>query len=362
VSDRQLRIVAVGDLMLGDSPTSVGFGFRSRHDSAGLLTVLNDIRTALTGGDLVFGNLETVLSDRGLIRDSWASMQLRGRPDYAMPLRDAGFMVLSVANNHASQHGVDAFHDSLRALRDAGITPCGLRGTDPWTSEPVVIELRGTRVGVVGYCLRARQYENIEPPYAEGTAETIRADIQRLQKTVDSVVVSLHWGEEFVPTPSAREVELAHSLIDAGATIVIGHHPHVVRPVERYQDGVIAYSLGNCVSDMVWYEPFRHGAILSVDIEGGRTCAASVTPTLADSAYRTTLNGRAEAAIRSGTLVPLTETAYAEAIADTLRRQRFAVYRFVLTRIWRFPAKTFLQLLARTARNKLMAIVPAKRV
>jgi len=360
VNRRQLRVVAVGDLMLGDSPASVGFGFRSRYDATGLSTVLKDLTRTLGSGDIVVGNLETVLSDRGLIAGGWASAQLRGRPDYAMPLREAGFTILSVANNHASQHGLDAFEDSIRALRDVGITPCGVRGTDPWTSQPVVVESHGIRVGVLAYCLRPRQYEKTEPPYAEGTPETIRADIQRLRNTVAVVLVSLHWGEEFVSEPSAKEVELARSMIDAGATVVIGHHPHVVRPVERYHNGVIAYSLGNCVSDMVWYEPLRHGAVLAVDIEDGRAFAASVAPTVVDSAYRTMLNGRAESAIQSDNLAPLSEPAYAEAINDTLRRQRVAAYRYVLMRLWRFPPKVFLQLLMRTVRNKVTSMLPAK--
>ena len=78
---------------------------------------------------------------------------------------------------------------------------------------------------------------------------------------MDVVVVSLHWGEEFVDQPSMQEVELGHAVIDAGATAVLGHHRHVVRPVERYRHGVIAYSLGNLIGDMVWYTAFRRGAI-----------------------------------------------------------------------------------------------------
>ena len=355
MSDRPLRIVAVGDLMLGDSPITVGFGFRARHNLAGASAALNGLRPALSDGDIVFGNLETVLSDRGLVRNDWRSSQLRGDPAYASVLRDAGFTIVSVANNHAAQHGLAAFEDSLQALRGVGITPCGVRGTGPWASTPVSLELRGMRIGVMGYCLRPRQFGNAEPPYAEGTLESIVADVERLRKEVSVVVVSLHWGEEFVQAPSTKEVSLGRSLIDAGATVVVGHHPHVVRPVERYRDGVIAYSLGNCVSDMVWYQPFRRGAVLSVDIIDGSMRAAMVRPTRLDSTYRAALAGQAEPAIAADALVPLSETAYAKAIDDTWRSQRLAAYRYVLMRVWRFPPKTLFQLVARTARNKIMA-------
>ena len=100
------RIVAVGDLQLGDSPTCVGFGFASRYRPDSLARVFEDIAQALAGADLVFGNLETPLSTQGLEAESLSSRQLRGVPGYAVVLRESGFTVLNVANNHAVQHGV----------------------------------------------------------------------------------------------------------------------------------------------------------------------------------------------------------------------------------------------------------------
>jgi len=361
VSNRLLRVVAVGDLMLGDSPTSVGFGFRSRHDVSGLSAVLESLESALSDGDIVFGNLETPLSDLGLVHNSWASFQLRGKPAYASALREAGFTILSVANNHAAQHGREVFEDSIRTLANAGILACGLRGSPPWACEPVLLDVVDTRAGVLAYCLRPRQYGSAEPAYAEGTEQAILDDVRRLRGISETVLVSLHWGEEFVAAPSTIEVELGRSIIDAGATMVIGHHPHVVRPVERYRHGVIAYSLGNCVSDMVWYEPLRHGAALSVDIENGTAGAVRVTPTTVTSAFSTVIDGPPAEAVSASLLVSMSTGAYAQATHETVRRQRLAAYRYALGSVWRFPPRMLLQLLARTARNKIVGVGSRKR-
>lgn len=353
MDERSLRILAVGDLMLGDSPTCVGFGFRSCHDARGLADALKGLQPLLSGADLVFGNLETPLSDDGLVPGDWKTSQLRGDASFAPVLRAAGFTVVSVANNHASQHGVRAFEDSIRTLRAAGIVPCGLRGTAPWSSDPVSLVVGGARIGILAYCLRPRQFGNQEPPFAEGDAEHICGDVRRLRATVDAVVVSLHWGEEFVGEPSEEEVRNAHACVDAGASLIIGHHPHVTRPVERYRNAVIAYSLGNCVSDMVWYEPLRYGSVLSVELTGDRATAASVTPTRVDRAFGVAPIGQPQPTVASQDLVSLPAPAYARAVASSVRRQRRALYRYVLLRVWRFRPAVLLELARRTAGNKL---------
>jgi len=134
---RSCRVVAVGDLQLGDSPTSVGFGFGSRYAKADLAPAFENLRPALGEGDIVFGNLEVPLASRSAATSTWASRQMRGAPRFAPALRSAGFTVLNVANNHAVQHGPDAFKESVASLRAAGITPCGVRGVAPWAAAPM---------------------------------------------------------------------------------------------------------------------------------------------------------------------------------------------------------------------------------
>ncbi len=349
------NVVAAGDLQLGDSPTSVGFGFGSRYAGTDLDAVLAGLRPSLQKGDVVFGNLEVPLSSRSSATSSWASRQLRGDPRFARMLRAAGFSVLNVANNHASQHGIDAFDASVQSVRDAGITPCGLRGERPWASAPATLVVKGVTVGFLAYCLRPRQYSADEPPYAEGTPDEIRADVARLRSSVDVVIVSLHWGEEFVPVPSLDETAFARSVIDAGATLLLGHHPHVARPVERYRHGVIAYSLGNCVGDMVWYEPFRRGLLLRTEISNGAVVAATVQSTRLGANYRPAVSSREEGLVGAEQIRALPPDEYEREIKRTWRDQRRAVYPYALLRLWRVPPAALGELVGRTVRNKFRA-------
>jgi poly-gamma-glutamate capsule biosynthesis protein CapA/YwtB (metallophosphatase superfamily) len=348
-----IRIAAVGDLQLGDSPVSVGFGLTSRYRSRGLDAAFSALRPLLAGADVVFGNLECTLSTVGLNAASWRSAQLRGEPGFARALARVGFTVVNVANNHAVQHGIATFHETVELLADVGIRCCGVRGGGPWCSQPVIFATpTGRRLGLLGYCQRPRQYGSKEPPFAEGTPAEILSDVERLSRTVDDLMVSLHWGEEFVSQPSRAEVALAHAVIDAGAALLVGHHPHVLRPVERYGRGLIAYSLGNCVADMVWWRALRRGGVLRCSVDASGAGSAELTPLYIDARYRP----RPAARVAGNRLRPLEEPDYRLAVRRALRRQRAAAYRHAAFNVWRFPPRILGQLAVTTIQNKLGAL------
>ncbi len=357
---RGFTVSAVGDLQLGDSSICVGFGFHSRYSQTGLAPLFARTGTALPRADVVFGNLETTLSASGLRRESWHSMQMRGEPAFATQLRAAGFTIMNVANNHAVQHGPASFQETLALLRDAGIQPCGVRGTGEWCSEPVRLPLAsGLQVGVLSYCHRPRQYGDGVPPYAEGTLAQMVADVSRLRPTVDHVIISLHWGEEFVAEPSEDEVRQARALIDAGAVLIVGHHPHVLRPVERYRGGLIAYSLGNFVADMVWLEDLRRGALLQCAIDSGGVRQATLTRTRIGDDFVPEALGAAETVTGALPGPGLDPVRYQAAIDRTISAQRRAAYGYALRHLYRFPPRILAQLAGVTLRNKLEALLPA---
>lgn len=350
-----LTVVAVGDLQLGDSPTTVGYGFYSQYHGTDIEPLFADVQAALRPADILFANLETTLMAPSAAESGRGALQLRGEPAFAAALRRVGFNVLNVANNHANQHGDESFHATVAALRSAGIACCGVRGTGEWASEPA--RLLNGRAGLLGYCLRPRQYASITPPYAEGTREQICADVRRLRATGAIVIVSLHWGEEFVTEPSHDEVALGHAVIDAGATLILGHHPHVVRHAERYAHGVIAHSLGNFMGDMTWYAPFRRGAILSCRVRPNGTESAVVTATRLRDDYRPELTGAAPVdPVSSGQLAGLDDAEYARAIAQSWRAQRLAAYRAAIANLRRTPFRIAAQMFAETVRNKFIAL------
>ena len=351
-----VTLVAVGDLQLGDSPTSVGYGFLSRHAGVPIDELLAAMRPALDAADILFGNLETTLVAPPVGETRRSALQLRGEPGYAAALRRAGFTVLNVANNHAVQHGDDSFRFTVATLREAGIACCGVRGRAPWASEPVILRPKDETIGVLGYCLRPRQYRPAVPPYAEGSLEEICGDVKRLRATGATVVVSLHWGEEFVAEPSHDEIATAHAIVDAGAAVILGHHPHVTRPVERYGAGVIAYSLGNFMGDMVWYEPFRRGAVLCCRLSGDDVIDVSTIATRLGDDFRPVPAPHDTISLVAAPPRGLDAAAYARAIAATLRRQRLASYRAAVFNLSRTPIPIIAQLAIQTLRNKLDAV------
>lgn len=284
MTDR-LRLAFVGDIMPGDSFFNAGNGLRKPLRKG--LDPFVDVEPVLRTHDIVFGNLECVLSTDGERPWNVASTVMRGDPFVAGRLKRAGFTVLNVANNHILQHGEKCFDQTLKALDEQGLVAVGLgcRGL----SRPVQVHCRGTRIGFVGYSCRPERFFEGPLRYAFGTEEEIVKDIASLRDTYDLLIVSLHWGEEFVNEPDKRQAGLAHRLVDAGAGLVIGHHSHTYQGIEAYRKGLIAYSLGNFLFDSL-SELTRTGLILSVawDPQNGKI-AYDAIPTAIDRRFRITL-------------------------------------------------------------------------
>lgn len=264
-----MRLGFVGDIALGDHPKTVGFGFRSRYEH-GIPDLLHQ-RLIPPGEalDFLFGNLEFPLDTSDVV-SSLKGAQCSGLPQYASFLAAAGVKALNVATNHTYQHGAAAFDATLRALRASGIH---VVGTPDDFTEAGIFRVRDCRVALLGWCDRPRQYSTSIPPYNEFSENTVYAQIAEARRRAQVVIASIHWGDEFVLVPRERERRIARAMIDAGASAVIGHHPHVVREVEHYGDGVIAYSLGNFIGDMIWDLRTRLTCWLTVQIDDGPPCA-----------------------------------------------------------------------------------------
>ena len=232
--------------MLGDAPASYGFGVKSQIKRHGLDFPWEHVRELLSSADILVGNLEAVLSESG-VNPLWLpSLYMRGPSDCVQTLKDVGFDVLGVANNHMMQHGEGAFCETVTALESNGIQCIGS------ASAPTVRELtrNGIRFGFLGYSMRPEEYKPGRQQYRLASEPEILADVQSCAENYDHLVVSIHWGDEFVDRPSSEQQRLAHQIVDQGASTILGHHPHVLQAVEQYNGAVIAYSLGNFVFDM----------------------------------------------------------------------------------------------------------------
>jgi poly-gamma-glutamate synthesis protein (capsule biosynthesis protein) len=192
--------------------------------------------------DILFGNLETALSDSGAKAEKavlhYASQQK------AQYLKDAQFDVVSVANNHVMDLGVQGLHNTLDVLSRAGIACIGV-STRRYCQGSAIVERNNLAIGFLGYYVDGFTDKQNKITMNRIEGKQIIDDILQMKAWVDCVVVSLHWGIENVLYPSPGQIDLAREMINAGATLILGHHPHVVQGIEEYKGGLIAYSLGN---------------------------------------------------------------------------------------------------------------------
>ena len=266
-----IRLNAVGDVMLGDFPLTLGFGVRSSILKSNDSNIFNGVKHILRNCDICFGNLETVLSDKDLQQDNIRSVQMRGNPASVGMLKDAGFNVMSVANNHAMQHGPEAFTETIEMLDQGGIVPVGL-ARENGRVAPHFMKVKGIMVSFLAYSLRPEKYSS-QILYAKSNFSEIVEDIKSCKKESDLVILSLHWGDEFVQVPSPAQIQVAHSFVDAGVSLLVGHHPHIMQGIEKYKNSVIAYSLGNFVFDF-WQNRMRKTIILQCELSrnGIKSC------------------------------------------------------------------------------------------
>jgi poly-gamma-glutamate synthesis protein (capsule biosynthesis protein) len=278
---------------------------------------------------------------------------MRGDPRFAADLKRCGFTILNVANNHANQHGDAAFHDTCRHVREAGMLVCGLPGSNGWLTDPVMIETTDKeRVGVLAYCLHPRQYfPDRAPPFTEGNHEGIVADVRRLCREADAVVVSVHWGLEFTTDPSVEQVGLATAITDAGGCLLLGHHSHVVGPFTRAGSSVVAYGLGNFVSDMLWDDVLRRGAILIANLDGDAIRSAEVVDTKLDARGAPRLAGRRP--VQELPIPGISHEAHRMQASRETARLRKAKARYLAANVRRMKPGYALQWIVKVIRNRL---------
>jgi hypothetical protein len=262
---RPITIAITGDVMLARSLSTQMTASSGRFP-------FNYTADYLRRFDLTVGNLECVVSTLGSPIPG-KEFTFEASPIGFSRLQDAGFDIMSVANNHSGDYGTSAFMDMLTHLPRYGIDPLGGGANLAAAHKPVIRTLRSTTVGFLAYC-------EIEPQSFAATATTpghawldpqkIRADITALRPQVDYIIVFTHWGIEYEVVEDGDQQAMAHLAIDSGADFVVGAHPHVRQPYERYRDKPIVYSLGNFVFDeMPGYEE-SHANVLELTLQGSK--------------------------------------------------------------------------------------------
>ena len=304
------RIILTGDILPADRQHTPGIGPGSQFSKTAGESWLSFFKDFSHDHDLIFGNLESPLVSEE-IRIQENKTDFAGDSEFAIWLKKAGYDLVSVANNHILEFGEKGLKHTAKSLQEAEVQPVGLFDSETG-SNLVVVERNippsippitgGKDTGLfippsmppklggeflepqknLGSVIKIgfaafNEVHDIEIPEttARLSEQAVKQSIRELKKRgADIICLSLHWGNEYVHIPARWQIEFARKAIDLGADLIIGHHPHVIQPVEQYKNGWIFYSLGNFIFDMMWNRSVCTGmmAVLEFDKDGIKSC------------------------------------------------------------------------------------------
>ncbi len=266
-----VSLLAVGDIMMAGPMGKV-------MDTRGRGYPFAALRPLLRHADISFGNLECCIATQG--KPIPKKFNFQAPPRAALALAEAGFRIVSLANNHAWDYGRAALEETVERVQHAGVQTVGAGANRAEAHALRILRCKGIRVGFLAYLGLAPPLlpeSETAPCLAMGNVASIQQDVTAARGKVDVLIVSLHCGHENDPRPTAFQKTLAHTAIAAGADLVIGHHPHVVQPMEWYRGKPICYSLGNFVFSTTGR---GSGALLEATLFPNRRVQARLQPLL----------------------------------------------------------------------------------
>ncbi|GAF84522.1 unnamed protein product, partial [marine sediment metagenome] len=213
-----LRLFALGDIFLWT---------KSRVDP------FENVKGLFPKHALIFGNLETVLSDRGNPLEK--RFPLRTNPGDVCYLKNAGLNIVNIANNHIMDYGEEGLFDTIDILKKNGIRFIGAGRNIREAIGSEIFKRNSLNIGFIGFTSIGITAQEKSSGCAPLSKKLMIECVSELRKQVDILVVSLHWGIEYVFYPAPEQQKLARVLIDNGADLIIGHHPHVIQGIEEYR-------------------------------------------------------------------------------------------------------------------------------
>lgn len=249
----------------------------------------------LRESDIAVANLECAVSNRGTPEPD-KEFTFRADPKVLNGAANAGVDVLTLANNHVLDFGREAMLDTINLIKEQNIGCTGAGTNEDEASTPAVLVSKGKKVAVLAFTRIIPRSDWIAGSDSPGLAsghnyQQIMDRVKASEKEADISVVSMHWGYETEDIPDRNEIQLARALVDAGADIVVGHHPHVLQGIEIYKGRIIAYSLGNFIFTTPYQPKAGEGAILQVTAGPGGEYNARIIPTLISNGAARVLKG-----------------------------------------------------------------------
>jgi len=276
VNINTITINLVGDIMLA---SRVGEAIKQNGPGQPWAS----LRDILSASDITLGNLECAVGSGNHQPVPGKEFTFLAAPETLEGLKDAGIDVLTLANNHILDYGPGALLETISHLENYGIEYTGAGENRTNALKPVIINKNGVTVGVLAFSCVIPGSSWIAGESKAGLNngydyESVYETVNMLSKQTDITIVSMHWGRELADEPAAEQKKLAHKLVEQGADIVLGHHSHVLQGLERYKNGLIAYSAGNFIFTLSRDIRGRQSMILQVDADSSGITAARVLP------------------------------------------------------------------------------------
>jgi poly-gamma-glutamate synthesis protein (capsule biosynthesis protein) len=286
-SEESLKLVVGGDVLLYGS---VGYII----DKQGNDSIWGDIKDILDSADISMINLEGPLSCRGS-KEKDKQFTFRGKPEYAETLKSAGIDIVSLANNHVMDYGEISLLDTMKHLDDAGILYAGAGQNEHTANMPVYIDKGSIRIAILSsshVIPFVHWHAGKAKPGVASAYDPARllSEVKIASEKADVVLVYLHWGKEMKTQPVQYQKNLARMLIDSGADLVVGSHPHIIQGLEFYKGKLIAYSLGN----FVFTNSNKETMLLSIKFSKEKMLEAYVIPCIIKSSRTSLVKNESE--------------------------------------------------------------------
>jgi len=239
--DVSINISALGDVALGQDHTYLygdSFDYVFDKIKGDYNYFFSNVRDILSKDDLTIANLETTLSSETVKAEKYDygnNYWFNGKPEYANILKAGSVEIADLANNHTYDYGQKGFEATEKALDNVGIDNFGY-------TKVLYKDVKGIKIGMAGFNQLGEYEQGLDmTKFKKDVGDTIK----KMRSECDLLIVEFHWGKEYKYKQDAIQTELAHLSIDLGADLVLGGHPHVLEPIEKYKGKYIAYSLGN---------------------------------------------------------------------------------------------------------------------
>lgn len=278
---RLVKGTVVGDMMLGRSITNKG----SKNNYKNMFSGVSDL---WKDSDYVAGNLECVLLDNPSdYEKNDKEIHINAETKTANVLKENGFTLINLANNHLADFKAKGVVNTIDTLDKVGLKHVGAGKNITEAAEYDIQEINGVKIATIGVSdIIPKDFAARDSKAGILTTKTLKyyQAVKDASEKADLVIANIHWGVEYGITETETQQQLAKNLINWGVDVVIGSHPHVLQPIEKYGDGIIFYSMGNFVFDQGWSRT-KDSMVLNYYVDKDGNCSFEVVPVRIKDGY-----------------------------------------------------------------------------